>query len=74
MAEELAKIARGQTVTRVYVGVVTAVTGHTVTVDPGDGQTVTQVPWYGQSPLVADTVVMLLSEGQLLAISAGRPS
>lgn len=45
-----------------------------VTVDPHDGDLVDQVPWIGQSPQVGDQVVMLLSQGQLMVLSTGRPS
>ena len=74
MADPLAGVgASGAAVTRVYVAVVTARTGNTCSVDPGDGQVVTGVPWYGQTPVVGDAVVMLLSAGQLLVLSMGRP-
>ncbi len=73
--DPLARTGRaGLPVTRVYVGAVTAVSGNVLSANPGDGQVVTEVPWYGQAPLVGDAVVMLLAGGQLLAISAGRPS
>lgn len=73
MADPLARVGvAGGAVTRVYVGVVSAVASNLVTVDPGDGDIVDQVPWYGQTPLVGDTVVLLLSGSQLLALSMGR--
>lgn len=75
MADPLAGVGdpvRG--VTRALPASVTAVAGHLITVDPHDGALVTQVPWYGTSPLVGDEVVLLLCDGNLLAISAGRPS
>ena len=57
---------------RVYVGAVTAVTGSTCSVDPlDDTGVVTLVPWFGLPPQVGDSVVLILSAGMLLAITAG---
>lgn len=75
MTDQLANLAdTGASTTRIYPATVTAITANTITVDPHDGDTVDEVPWYGQTPLVGDEVVLFLSGGLLLAISAGRPT
>ena len=75
MIDPLAALGAPPTVgTRVYVSEVVAVDGHLCTVDPHDGDLVDQVPWVGQTPAVGDQVVMLLSQGQLVVLSMGRPT
>lgn len=75
MTDELAKLGRPSgAVTNVYVATVTAVDGHLITVDPHDGDQVDEVPWYGTTPLIGDELVLLLCNGNLIAISAGRPT
>lgn len=58
--------------TQAYLVTVTAIdtTAGTVTVDPGDGANLTEVPYYG-TPVVGSTTVMLLFDGQLAVLGLG---
>lgn len=59
--------------TQVYVVTVVSVGNGICTVDPGDGGTLTEVPYYG-TPMVGTTCPMVLFDGQLAVLGLARQS